>query len=112
MSDIKITYRAVNKAHAVKELLEKNLTIKIFSPTDLTNYIDAIYNAKEENGEIENIQIGHITNGYQLDATHCSDGSVNIRIGTSCCGERITMNFTKQEAIQLGQALIKMSEQI
>ena len=108
MSNVKITYKPVDKKAKVDQVLRLS---NGYIYADLADKIDAIYNAKEEDGEIKSVEIakGQIILRARSGGI-CSPSHIYIDCEDHHIGHAIPIS--KQEAHDLGQALIKMSEQL
>lgn len=111
MSDVKITYKPVDKKAKAKKAIDHGLNLGMLT-ANIADKIDAIYNGKEEDGDINElkIELGPIT--VQIHGPKYKPETVRISV------EDVTTNtghvdyITKQQAYDLGVALMKMSEQI
>ena len=116
MSDVKITYKPVDKKAKVGDVLEslgmiQNLHLPALVKQRTLNEIDSIYNAKEEDGEISNVAIQH--GDVRFEAWSFSPKQIRIRLSRDAPNTPGMLEyFSKQEMREFAQALLKMSEQM
>lgn len=111
MSDVKITYKPVDKKDALRHLLACEDTFRggDIAAEDMVRKIDSIYNTKEEDGEIDQAEISKGKFTFLVCNSFWPDTPIILQIEDGI--KAMAVGITKQEALELGQALIKMSEQ-
>ena len=118
MSNVKITYKPVDKKQVVLELIRRIQHPQTFAENstnapEWAERINNIYNDEDASDEIKDVSIesGDLTLRVRSGGL-CSPGHMYI----DCENHRLNlghaMPISKQEARELGQALIKMSKQL
>ncbi|SPF51139.1 hypothetical protein SBF1_50023 [Candidatus Desulfosporosinus infrequens] len=103
MSNVKITYKPVDKEGQASKWLAF-LYSGAITFNECMEQINAIYNANDEDGEIENVEITKDDMTLKVDRG-CID---SVRVQMHGTYYVLNQKLTPQEALELGQALIKM----
>lgn len=122
MANLKIIRKPINKSEKVCRLIREKIlnehNSQCLSPSEivdisslLTHEIDSIYNAKEDDGVIDRIEIdaGQRKLGFSLSAV-TSSLIISINDYMNSLND-YSLEINKQEACKLGEALIKLSKQ-